>query len=134
MSDNAIPMSGVSVELLFGDGHFWEGFNFGFLPARLGRQIGFVEELGEEYEVREVHGHWELDVDLGDVARFGRRGGEVVVRPHVDRAADYHLRQLQASDDHGEEPRRVLAHAHQGVVRVHHAGIEHDRIEYLNTT
>lgn len=58
---------------------------------------------------------------MADVARVLRRGGQVVVRPDVDRAADNHLRQLQEGDDHGEKLGRVVAHAHEAVVRVHHA-------------
>lgn len=86
--------------------------------ARGGREVGAVEELREEHEVAEVHGDRELDVHRGDVAAAAGRLDERV-RPHVDRTAHHHLRQLQRRDEHRDEARRVEAHRSQRVVRVH---------------
>lgn len=134
MRDDAVPLSRVTIVHIvvvdfLADGHVGDGFGLGLL-ASFGGEVGFVEELCEEDEVREVHGHGELDVDLADVAAGGRGGGgHIVVRPHVDGAAHDHLRQLQHRDRHRQHLRRVLAHAHQRVVRVHYtmdAVVHHD--------
>lgn len=70
VSDNAVPLPRVTVDHLLGDwdvSDVGDGFGFGLL-ASFGGEVGFVEELCEEDEVGEVHGHGELDVDLADVA------------------------------------------------------------------
>lgn len=88
------------------------------LLARIAGQIRLVEEPGEQHEVAEVHGYRQLDVERGDVALCVLL--QELPCPHVNRAADDHLQQLQRRDNHGDLPRGPVAHRSQSVVTVHH--------------
>lgn len=79
MGGNTIPLPWVIVVVLLGAGDVDGGLDFGLL-AGFGWEVSFVEEAGEEYEVGEVHGHGEFDVEVADAAGAGR-GGDVVVSP-----------------------------------------------------
>uniref|UniRef100_A0A1E1WP72 Uncharacterized protein n=1 Tax=Pectinophora gossypiella TaxID=13191 RepID=A0A1E1WP72_PECGO len=123
------PLSEVPVEELRLLVHGRGGQRLGLcLLAAFRSKIGFIEESGEKHEVREVHRHRQLDIDLANSTGVGRRRGQIVVRPHVHIATDDHLRQLEQCDRHGHHLRRVLPHADQRVVSVHHTvdAVVHD--------
>lgn len=124
--------AGLAAELLArGQGRSSRGHHPGaaqFSLARSRRQIRAVEELRKQNEVAKVHGDRQFDVHRRYVAGPAR-GLDEGVRPHVDRAADDHLRELQRRDEHRDETGRIEAHGAQCVVRVHqgvHAVVHDD--------
>lgn len=124
--------AGLAAELLArGQGRSSRGHHPGaaqFSLARIRRQIRAVEELRKQHEVAKVHGDRQFDVHRRYVAGPAR-GLDEGVRPHVDRAADDHLRELQRRDEHRDETGRIEAHGAQCVVRVHqgvHAVVHDD--------
>lgn len=83
----------------------------------LWHQVGMVEEVEEENEVREVHEKGPLDIRVSDVTLVATRFLEVGDR--IDDNADNHLRDLTAGDDDIDPFWNSVAERAKSVVRVH---------------